>query len=138
MASAKEHMISLAGIPLLIKLTISVSAKTLNWLKEQHFPGNVREIKNLVERTWLMSGKKELTISDFEKVMENNSAPANNEKLPAAGTMTLDEIEKKMILKAMKFHKNNISKVARSLGISRGALYRRLEKHGIDYESQSE
>lgn len=117
---------------------ISVSAKTLKWLKELHFPGNVREIKNLVERTWLISGKKELTIPDFEKAMENSSAPGGKEKFHATGTMTLDEIEKVTILKTMKFHKNNISKVARSLGLSRGALYRRLEKHGIDSENQSE
>lgn len=117
---------------------ISVSTKTLNWLKELNFPGNVREIKNLIERTWLISGKNELTISDFEKAMENSSASVGKEKLPAFGTMTLDEIEKMTILKTMKLHKNNISKVAKSLGLSRGALYRRLEKHGIDFENQQE
>ena len=117
---------------------ISVPSETLKWLKELHFPGNVREIKNLVERTWLMSGKNELTIPDFEKAMEISSAPAGKEKLPAAGTMTLDEMEKMTILKTMKLHKNNISKVAKALGVSRGALYRRLEKHGIDSENQAE
>lgn len=113
---------------------INVSTKTLKWLSERYFPGNVREIKNLVERTWLMSGKKELGIPDFEKANENNTINTNNESLPPVGTMTLDEIEKEMILKAMQLHKNNISKVARSLGLSRGALYRRFEKYGIDYE----
>lgn len=113
---------------------IKVSTKTLKWLSERHFPGNVREIKNLIERTWLMSGKEELGISDFEKAIENNTINTNKEGLPLAGTMTLDEIEKEMILKAMQLHKNNISKVARSLGLSRGALYRRFEKYGIDYE----
>jgi DNA-binding NtrC family response regulator len=117
---------------------ISVPEITLKWLKELHFPGNVREIKNLVERTWLMSGKNELTISDFEKAMENSSALAGKEKIHSIGTMTLDEIEKMTILKTMKLHKNNISKVAKSLGLSRGALYRRLEKYGIDSENQAE
>lgn len=113
---------------------IRVSSKTLKWLSERYFPGNVREIKNLVERTWLMSGKEELGISDFEKAIENNSVSTNNDGLPLVGTMTLDEIEKEMILKAIQLHKNNISKVARSLGLSRGALYRRFEKYGIDSE----
>jgi transcriptional regulator of acetoin/glycerol metabolism len=44
-------------------------------------------------------------------------------------------MEKSMIIKAMEHHKGNVSKVARSLGISRGALYRRLDKHNIPYEA---
>ena len=45
--------------------------------------------------------------------------------------MTIDEIEKAMILKSMKHHAGNISKVAQALGLSRAALYRRLEKYEI-------
>ena len=46
--------------------------------------------------------------------------------------MTLDEIEKAMIQKSLRHHGGNISRVAESLGLSRAALYRRLEKYGID------
>jgi transcriptional regulator of acetoin/glycerol metabolism len=45
--------------------------------------------------------------------------------------MTMDEIEKAMIVKSMKHHAGNISKVAEALGLSRAALYRRMEKHGL-------
>jgi two-component system NtrC family response regulator len=45
--------------------------------------------------------------------------------------MTMDEIEKAMIVKSMKHHGGNISRVAESLGMSRAALYRRLEKYGL-------
>ncbi len=113
---------------------ITLSNKTLKWLKNLPFPGNVREIKNLIERTWLISGKAELEITDFEKALENNAVQSSNENLPPVGAMTLDEIEKEMILKSIVKYKNNISKIAKSLGISRGTLYRRLEKYGIDYE----
>ena len=41
-----------------------------------------------------------------------------------------------MIIKTMDAYKNNISKVARTLGLSRGALYRRLDKYGISYETE--
>jgi transcriptional regulator of acetoin/glycerol metabolism len=45
--------------------------------------------------------------------------------------MTLDEIEKAMILKCLKHHVGNISKTAESLGLTRTSLYRRFEKYGI-------
>ena len=45
--------------------------------------------------------------------------------------MTLDEIERQTILQALDYHKGNLSQVASALGISRAALYRRLEKYGI-------
>ena len=45
--------------------------------------------------------------------------------------MTIDEIERAMILKSLRHHGGNISRVAESLGLSRPALYRRLEKYGI-------
>jgi DNA-binding NtrC family response regulator len=113
---------------------ISLSNKTLKWIQNLPFPGNVREIKNLVERTWLMSGKTELEINDFEKALENVPSKVAKGNLPPAGSMTLDEIEKEMILMAIVKYKRNMSMVAKSLGISRGALYRRLEKHEITYQ----
>jgi transcriptional regulator of acetoin/glycerol metabolism len=45
--------------------------------------------------------------------------------------MTLDEIEKEMILKCIRHYDGNVSRAAEALGLSRAALYRRLEKHGI-------
>ena len=46
--------------------------------------------------------------------------------------MTMDEIEKAMILKSLRHHGGNVSRVAEALGLSRAALYRRLEKYGIE------
>ena len=51
--------------------------------------------------------------------------------LPPVGAMTMDEMERGMIAKAMRHHEGNISRVAESLGLSRAALYRRLEKYEI-------
>ncbi len=111
--------------------TISVSKETIRWLENMRFPGNVREIKNLIERTWLVSGKTGLEIHDFQKAMEYVPSQTSNDILPDPGNMTLEEIEKEMILKTIEKFNGNISKVARSLGLSRGALYRRMEKYGI-------
>jgi two-component system, NtrC family, response regulator len=116
--------------------TLTVSTKTLKWLENLSFPGNIREVKNLVERTWLVSGKNELEITDFEKALEQVAVNANA-NLPPAGSMTLEEIEKEMILKNLEKYRNNLSKVAKSLGLSRGTLYRRLEKFGIPFNTEN-
>ncbi len=114
---------------------LSVSRKALNWLKELPYPGNIREIKNLVERTVLVSPKDHLDVEDFQAQFQSTSAISSSDSLPAVGTMTLDDLEKAMIIKTLDFHKTNISKAARALGLSRAALYRRLEKHQIPYEN---
>ncbi|MCG8308181.1 MAG: sigma-54 dependent transcriptional regulator [Cytophagales bacterium] len=113
---------------------ISVSADAQKWLKRLHYPGNVREIKNLLERTWLISGKNKLEIADFEHAFEKDQAQPVEENLPPAGLMTLEQIEKEMIQKTMEKYNNNISKVAKVLGLSRGTLYRRIEKFGIAFD----
>jgi transcriptional regulator of acetoin/glycerol metabolism len=63
--------------------------------------------------------------------MDMAPVEAERDVLPPVGSMTIDEIEKAMILKSMKHHGGNISKVAQALGLSRAALYRRLEKYEI-------
>ncbi len=110
---------------------LKVTKKALKWLQKLPWPGNVRELKNLVERTVLVTLKNVLDVEDFSAQMQTGPSVKSKESLPAVGTMTLDEIEKSMILKAFEFHNKNISKVARSLGLSRPALYRRMQKYGI-------
>lgn len=63
--------------------------------------------------------------------MHMQQEESNKEVLPAVGAMTLDEMEKAMIAKAMRQYEGNITKVAEALGLSRAALYRRFEKFGI-------
>ncbi|MFD2245440.1 sigma-54-dependent transcriptional regulator [Pontibacter ruber] len=115
---------------------LEVSPKALQWLKELPFPGNIRELKNLVERTVLVAENEVLIPEDFQGQAQKGIVKAGDKTLPAVGAMTLDEMEASMIRKSMAYYHNNISKVARALGVSRAALYRRLDKFGIPYESQ--
>jgi two-component system, NtrC family, response regulator len=115
---------------------LQVSPRALHWLRELPLPGNIRELKNLVERTVLVSGKEVLEVEDFQAQAQKGPKKQEKGGLPAVGTMTLDEVEETMIRKTMAFHHNNISKVAKSLGLSRGALYRRLDKFNIPYDAE--
>jgi len=112
---------------------LSISSAAMRWLQQLALPGNIRQLKNLVERTVLISHKNELGIDEFQSQL--NSSPLRNEKvkLPGVGTMTLEQMEAEMVKQAMNFHKNRITKAAASLGITRNALYRRLEKYQIPF-----
>ncbi|KAA8483671.1 DNA-binding NtrC family response regulator [Arcticibacter tournemirensis] len=116
------------------KPDLLVSADTLSWLQQQSLPGNVRQLRNLVERTVLVSKKDRLQVKDFQMQYETSMAKKGTMQLPEVGTLTLEEVEVMMIKKAMQYHRNKISKAASSLGITRNALYRRLEKYNIPYD----
>ena len=107
------------------------SADALNFLSRLPYPGNIRELKNLVERTILVSGKPVLDATDFDAQYLRHDEPAKAAEGTSFAGMTLDEIELQTILQALEQHKGNLSQVAVSLGISRAALYRRLEKYNI-------
>ena len=107
------------------------SADALNFLSRLPYLGNIRELKNLVERTILVSGKPVLDAADFDAQYLRHDAPAKAAEGTSFAGMTLDEIERQTILQALEQHKGNLSQVAVSLGISRAALYRRLEKYNI-------
>ena len=108
------------------------SADAMQFLSRLSYPGNIRELKNLVKRTILVSGKPTLDASDFDAQYIRHNDQKAAESTSFIG-MTLDEIERQTILQALERHKGNLSQVAMALGISRAALYRRLEKHNINY-----
>ena len=108
------------------------SADAMQFLSRLPYPGNIRELKNLEERTILVSGKPTLDASDFDAQYIRHNDQKAAESTSFIG-MTLDEIERQTILQALERHKGNLSQVAMALGISRAALYRRLEKHNINY-----
>ena len=108
------------------------SADAMQFLSRLPYPGNIRELKNFVERTILVSGKPTLDASDFDAQYIRHNDQKAAESTSFIG-MTLDEIERQTILQALERHKGNLSQVAMALGISRAALYRRLEKHNINY-----
>ncbi|ATP57051.1 sigma-54-dependent Fis family transcriptional regulator [Pedobacter ginsengisoli] len=116
---------------------LQINNKASNWLKSLSLPGNIRELKNLIERTVLLSEGDDLDIKDFEQHLEVQRLSNAPKTLPAVGTLSIDEMELSMIRNAMDFHQNNISRVAKALGLSRGTLYRKLEKYHIPYETQN-
>jgi transcriptional regulator with PAS, ATPase and Fis domain len=110
---------------------LGMAADAVTWLQQQPWPGNIRQLRQTIERAVLVTGKPGLDAADFMAVSDDADAVAAADALPPVGAMTIDEIEKAMILKALSHHGGNLSRVATTLGLSRPALYRRLEKHEI-------
>jgi DNA-binding NtrC family response regulator len=115
---------------------IQVSKKAMKWLIDQVFTGNIRQLKNLVERSLLLSPGPILEVEDFQSNQNPEPSPIKSESpIPGVGEMSLEEMEKEMILKALDYHNYKVNKAALSLGITRSALYRRMSKFNIAYEA---
>jgi two-component system NtrC family response regulator len=112
----------------------SISPRAMEWLKSQPWPGNIRQLRQTIDRAVLIRGGRELDVEDFFAVRDAGAAASHDVTLPDAGTITLDEMERRMIVKCMAHYEGNVSRVAEALGLSRAALYRRFEKYGIPME----
>jgi DNA-binding NtrC family response regulator len=88
------------------------------------WPGNVRELDHAVERAVLLSSGDTLRVSDL-------SLRAPRENTQRLEELSLEEVESLLIRKAIDRYSGNISQAAEALGLSRSALYRRLQKYGI-------
>lgn len=101
-----------------------VSQQTISSLEAYDWKGNIREMQNRVERALILTDEAELKLADFgiSSTMINDSPVEEN---------TLQDMERVSILKALEKHEGNISQTAEELGLSRAALYRRLEKYNI-------
>lgn len=97
-------------------------------LKEHPFPGNVRELQYVLERAVIMADGNELNTEDL---VFSSIEQAANRDITENSSLNLNELEKNAILKVLEKHSGNISKSAKELGITRAALYRRLEKHEL-------
>jgi DNA-binding NtrC family response regulator len=103
-----------------------INSAALNKLKAYHWPGNVRELQHAIERAVIMSNSSALVPNDFMF----STATRSRHQIPME-TFNLEEVEEIVIRNAMEKFGGNVSKVARELGLSRPALYRRLERYGL-------
>lgn len=88
------------------------------------WPGNVRELDHVIERAVLMAQGKVVQVGDL-------GLQAFRESSPRLEEMSLEEVECLLIKKALARHDGNVSRAAETLGLSRSALYRRLQRYGL-------
>lgn len=117
-----------------------LSVEAAKTISQYHWPGNIRALRHAIERAVILSESVELTSADFQLTSASNSASTTTNTLSAvvepadsatSSELNLEKIEKMTIEKALKTHRYNISHTAKALGLTRAALYRRMEKYGL-------
>lgn len=104
-----------------------ITSDAMAYLSRLPYPGNIRELKNLVERTLLVGSDGLFEARHFEA----QTQPTDSNALPKTG-LTLEETERQSIINALEKSRGNMTQAALLLGISRQSLYRRMEKYGVN------
>jgi DNA-binding NtrC family response regulator len=101
-------------------------------LLRHDWPGNVRALRHAIERAVILSRDTALEAEDFALVAgAQRIAPAAVVPPSEGDDLNLERVERRLVEEALKKHGYNISLAAAELGLSRAALYRRMEKHGL-------
>jgi len=112
------------------KNNIEIDKKVLEVLCEYNWPGNIRELENVLESAIILSKNNKITMDAINENIKyfktNNPNPRDNNK---AGPLI--DLEKEAILKTLEEAKDNISKASKTLGIDRSTLYRKIKKYKI-------
>lgn len=106
------------------KPLLPITPKALDKLKTYHWPGNIRELEHIIERAVIITDHEKIECEDL-----HFSTPRFDTEI--SGSLNLENTEKKLIAQAIEKYAGNISKAAKDLGLTRAALYRRLEKHDL-------
>ncbi len=116
------------------KFFTGFSAASEQELLNYHWPGNVRELSHVVERAVLLGQGDCLTVNDLSLAGTPNDRqpPLTSPESSEASIRSLDEVEKHQIEQALKHFNGNVLEAAQALGVSRSAMYRRMEKFGLD------
>ena len=99
----------------------------MEWLTRLPYPGNIRQLKNMVDRAVLIGGPR-LEKADFAPTA--GEAESEAQEMKPSGS--LDVMEREAIVRAIADAGGNLSQASRSLGLTRQTLYRRMQKYGID------
>ena len=108
-----------------------ISPSCMDVFYNYEWPGNIRELKNVVQRAVLLCNGEQIQTEHLPARFKNTESEASGPELTFTIGTPLDTVEKEMILAVLNATANNRTEAARLLGISRRALYNRLSRHNI-------
>lgn len=107
------------------------SHDAVSYLSKLPYPGNIRQLRNIVERSMLICTNGTVELSDVENACLGMPGLEQGNPVANISGLSLEEIERAAVLNAIDKHPGNLSNAAMELGITRQSLYRRMEKYGI-------
>ncbi len=110
-------------------LAMSVSAEAMSCLLEYDYPGNVRELKNIIERASILAGQPEIQKSDLPSDLTGSMHPSDNNSYMLSDIVA--QAEKHAIIKALLKSDNSRTRAAELLGISRKNLWEKMKTYSI-------
>jgi Response regulator containing CheY-like receiver, AAA-type ATPase, and DNA-binding domains len=109
------------------KPPVAIDVAALNRLQEFNFPGNIRELENMIERAIVIGNGKRITLKDL---------PEDKAVRTSTSVESLDDFEKAFILQILNKYEWNISKTARALKVDRVTLYNKIKKYNLKLADQ--
>lgn len=119
------------------KSELTLSPEAIEKITGYTWPGNIRALRHAVERAVILTDHQGLQAHDFHLETHSLTPATHISQAPidlreeGTSELNLEKLEKQAIAQALKKHKYNISHTAKELGLTRAALYRRMEKHGL-------
>jgi DNA-binding NtrC family response regulator len=111
----------------------TISSRAMLRLKSHSWPGNVRELRHAIERAGGLAGpfSRTLTEESFEFLVTSDLSNPISDVEFGSGILTLKEMERVMLLKALKLSRGNRAQASKILGIARSTLFEMMKRHGI-------
>ena len=109
---------------------LEIEAEATGLLCRYDFPGNIRELRNLMERLMILATSQQITVEDVNSILPRPVVESESKR----GSLLysrLDDTERELILKTLEENRWQISKVARILGLERSHLYKKMKHFGI-------
>jgi sigma-54 dependent transcriptional regulator, acetoin dehydrogenase operon transcriptional activator AcoR len=106
----------------------SIDPQALRCLAQYHWPGNIRELRNVIRSAFAICDDNQIRLDDLPPELRAGKRRVSVENAPGNA---LAQAEREILLKVIRANHGNLVHTATQLGISRNALYRRLKRHGI-------
>ena len=107
-----------------------ISTAAMRLLLQYDWPGNVRELENVIERAILLETSDVLQVKDLPPRLSPIMVDSRDRPVPTPG-LSLAQVERQAMVHALKAAGNNVTRAARTLGINRVTLYRKMKKYSL-------
>lgn len=125
------------------KKIIGIESQAINYLKQCAWPGNIRQLRNWIERAVNLAKTEILTINEFPEIKGNGIEPFSPQKDPfqskysnESSMFRLDEMEREVIRRVLHECNFNLTKASRKMGIGRTTLYRKMKKYELNVSKE--